>query len=230
MSAAFKRFILAQTTASLSEALRLSEETEHGPKGGLLILVKNIYPAAEIHKSINEDTEFLGIKLMFNTLLSWRNWNTLGRHLQDSKNRLHGSSPTFSGIWDQRLGDRSQDAHQQTGQSSEHRLEDSPWCHENQSHSWNGEDRWSWTTWGQETGQTYPCRKDEEDARLPHAPKAQRPHKKKKRLKRKSLNHLVKEQQKEHADILTTDGHLCEKQPKQLATRNPTCWDQDNHS
>ena len=34
---------------------------------------------------------------------------------------------------------------------------------------------------------------------------------KKNRLKRKSLNHLVKEQQKEHADILTTDGHLCEK-------------------
>ena len=33
----------------------------------------------------------------------------------------------------------------------------------------------------------------------------------KNRLKRKSLNHLVKEQQKEHADILTTDGHLCEK-------------------
>ena len=30
-------------------------------------------------------------------------------------------------------------------------------------------------------------------------------------MKRKSLNHLVKEQQKEHADILTTDGHLCEK-------------------
>ena len=28
----------------------------------------------------------------------------------------------------------------------------------------------------------------------------------KNRLKRKSLNHLVKEQQKEHADILTTDG------------------------
>ena len=46
----------------------------------------------------------------------------------------------------------------------------------------------------------------------------------KNRLKRKSLNHLVKEQQKEHADILTTDGHLCEKTDfKQLATRNPTC-------
>ena len=25
----------------------------------------------------------------------------------------------------------------------------------------------------------------------------------------KSLNHLVEEQQKEHADILTTDAHLC---------------------
>ena len=66
--------------------------------------------------------------------------------------------------------------------------------------------------------------KDEEDARPPPAPKAQRPpppppththtHK---RLKRKSLNHLVKEQQKEHADILTTDAHLCEK-------LNPSSW------
>ena len=46
----------------------------------------------------------------------------------------------------------------------------------------------------------------------------------KNRLKRKSLSHLVKEQQKEHADILTTDGHLCEKTDfKQLTTRNPTC-------
>ena len=27
----------------------------------------------------------------------------------------------------------------------------------------------------------------------------------------KSLNHLIKEQQKEHEDILTTDAHLCEK-------------------
>ena len=33
----------------------------------------------------------------------------------------------------------------------------------------------------------------------------------------KSLNHLVKEQQKEHADILTTDAHLCEK-------LNPSNW------
>ena len=65
MSAAFKRLILVQTTASLSEALTLSEETEHGPKGGLLILVKNIYPAAEIHRSGDEDTEILGIKVMF---------------------------------------------------------------------------------------------------------------------------------------------------------------------
>ena len=37
------------------------------------------------------------------------------------------------------------------------------------------------------------------------------------RLKRKTLNHLVKEQQKEHADILTTDAHLCEKV-------NPNSW------
>ena len=36
-------------------------------------------------------------------------------------------------------------------------------------------------------------------------------------MKRKSLNHLVKEQQKEHADILTTDAHLCEK-------LNPNSW------
>ena len=32
-----------------------------------------------------------------------------------------------------------------------------------------------------------------------------------------SLNHIVKEQQKEHADILTTDAHLCEKV-------NPNSW------
>ena len=36
-------------------------------------------------------------------------------------------------------------------------------------------------------------------------------------MKRKSLNQLVKEQQKEHADILTTDAHLCE-------TLNPNNW------
>ena len=62
-------------------------------------------------------------------------WNTLGCQLQDSKNRLHGSSPTVSGIWGQCLGDSSQDTHQQTGQSSEYRLEDNPWCHENHSFS-----------------------------------------------------------------------------------------------
>ena len=44
-----------------------------------------------------------------------------------------------------------------------------PWNH---SHSWNGEDCWSWTTWRQDTGQTsHPCRKDEEDARPLPAPK-----------------------------------------------------------
>ena len=43
------------------------------------------------------------------------------------------------------------------------------------------------------------------------------PHTQNQRLKRKSLNHLVKEQQKEHADILTTDAHLCEK-------LNPNSW------
>ena len=41
--------------------------------------------------------------------------------------------------------------------------------------------------------------------------------KQKKRLKRRSLNHLIKEQQREHADILTTDTHLCEK-------LNPNSW------
>ena len=39
-------------------------DREHGPKGGLLILVKNIYPAAEIHRSGDENTEVLGIKLI----------------------------------------------------------------------------------------------------------------------------------------------------------------------
>ena len=50
---------------------------------------------------------------------------------------------------------------------------------------------------------------------LPPPPKKKK--KKKKRLKRKSLNHLAKEQQIEHADILTTDAHLCEK-------LNPNSW------
>ena len=68
--------------------------------------------------------------------------------------------------------------------------------------------------------------KNEEVARLPPAPNAQRPHKKQNktkqnkkptRLKRKSLNHLVKEHQKEHADILIIDAHLCEK-------LNPNSW------
>ena len=40
-------------------------DRECRPKGGLLILVKNIYPAAEIHRSGDEDTAVLGIKLMF---------------------------------------------------------------------------------------------------------------------------------------------------------------------
>ena len=70
-------------------------------------------------------------------------WNTLGCHLQDSENRLHGSSPAISVIWGQPLGDSSQGVHQLTGQSSEYRVEDNSWCHENHSHSWNGEDRWS---------------------------------------------------------------------------------------
>ena len=39
-------------------------DREHWPKGGLLILVKNIHPAAEIHRSGDEDTEVLGIKLI----------------------------------------------------------------------------------------------------------------------------------------------------------------------
>ena len=57
-------------------------------------------------------------------------------------------------------------------------FDDNPWCHENHSHSWNGENCWKWTTWEQETSQTYPCRKHKEDARPSPAPKAQRPHKK----------------------------------------------------
>ena len=40
---------------------------------------------------------------------------------------------------------------------------------------------------------------------------------KKNKLKRKSLNHLTKEKQTEHADILTTDTHLSEK-------LNPNSW------
>ena len=39
----------------------------------------------------------------------------------------------------------------------------------------------------------------------------------KNRLLRKCLNHLIKELQEEHADILTTGAHLCEK-------LNPNSW------
>ena len=62
------------------------------------------------------------------------------------------------------------------------------------------------------------------DARSPPAPKAQRPHKKKKkkktRLKRKRLNHLVKNSRKNmHTSLQLM--HTCVKtEPKQLATRN----------
>ena len=157
-------------------------------------------------------------------------WNTLGCQLQDSKNRLHGSCPAFSGIWGQRLSNSCQNAHQQTGQSSEHRLEDNPWRHKNHSYSWNGEDRWSWTTWRQETGQTsYPCRKDEEDVRPPPAPKAQRPHKKQiEKEKSEPPSKRTAEGTRRHpynwwTPVWKTDF-------KQLATRNPTCWDQNNHS
>ena len=77
---------------------------------------------------------FLGVKL--DTRLSWKPhiedmekihqeaccpveivWNTLGCQLQNSKNRLHGSSPAISGIWGQCQGDSSQDAHQRTVQN-----------------------------------------------------------------------------------------------------------------
>ena len=40
-------------------------DREHRPKGGLLILMKNISPAGEIHRSGDEDTEVLGTNLMF---------------------------------------------------------------------------------------------------------------------------------------------------------------------
>ena len=137
-------------------------------------------------------------------------WNTLGCQLQDSKNHLHGSCLAFSGIWGQRLGDSCQDAHQQTGQSSEHRLEDNPWCHETIP-----------TAEMEKTAGVEPLEGRRQAKLLIHAEKMKRMpdhplHQKlkdptKNRLKRKSLNHLVKEQQKEHADILTTDGHLCGK-------------------
>ena len=157
-------------------------------------------------------------------------WNTLGCQLQYSLNHLHGSRPAFSGIWGQRLGNSSQDAHQQTGQSSEHRLEDNPWCHENHAHSWNGEDHWSRTTQGQETSQTsHPCRKDEEDARPPPAPKAQRPHKKQlEKEKSEPPSKRTAERTCRHPYNWCTP--VWKTEPKQLATRNPTCWDQNNHS
>ena len=157
-------------------------------------------------------------------------WNTLGCQLQDSKNRLHGSCPAVSGIWGQRLGDSCHDAHQQTGQSSEHRFEDNLWRHENHSYSWNGEDRWSWTTWGQETGQTsYPCRKDEEDARPPPAPKAKRPHKKQIE-KEKSEPPSKRTAEGTHRHPYNWWTPVWKTYFKRLATRNPTCWDQNNHS
>ena len=52
-----------------------------------------------------------------------------------------------------------------------------------------------------------------------------------KQIERRSMNHLTREQQKEHADIHTSDAHvhLLTNKPKQLAIKNPKSWDQDNH-
>ena len=44
---------------------------------------------------------------------------------------------------------------------------------------------------------------------------------------KKKLNHFAKGQQKQHANMLTTNYNVHGK-PKQLATRNPACRDQDN--
>ena len=63
MFAAFKRLILVHRF-SVRGFDTFRRDREHGPKGGLLILVKNTYPAAEIHRSGDENTEILGIKVM----------------------------------------------------------------------------------------------------------------------------------------------------------------------
>ena len=189
-------------------------------------------PQAETHT-------YLGVKL--DTRLSWKPhiedmekkkkhqetccpveivWNTLGCQLQDSKNHLHGSSPTISGIWGQCLGDSSQDVHQQTGQSQNIGLS-----------TILGAMKTTPVAEMEKTAGVEPLEGRRHAYLLIHAEKMKRmpdhplnqklkdpTHKnKKKRLKRKSLNHLVKEQQKEHADILTTDAHLCEK-------LNPNSW------
>ena len=55
MSAAFKRLILVQTTASLSEALRPSEETENmGPKEDFLFWWRT---STQLQKSTDQETE-----------------------------------------------------------------------------------------------------------------------------------------------------------------------------
>ena len=125
------------------------------------------------------------------------------------KNSLYESSPTISGIKGQCLGDSSQDAHQQTGQSSEHRLEDNPWCHDKPP---------PWLKWRRPLELNHLRAGDKPNfssiqkkmKRMPDHPLHQSSKTQQKRLQRKSLNHLVKEQQKEHADIPTL-MHTCVK-------------------
>ena len=126
-------------------------------------------------------------------------WNTLGRQLPrfwkqstlGQSNHLWNMSP---------VPGRQQPRHTPINWTkSKYWLEDNPWCHENHSYSWKGENCWSWTNGAQKTSQTsHPCKKDEREARPLWTKSSKLPQK---RLKRRSLNNLIKEQQKEHTDI-----------------------------
>ena len=85
--------------------------------------------------------------------------------------------------------------------------------------------------------QTTPCTKTSKTPPPPPPPPQKKKKEKENRLKRESLNHLIKEQQKDHPDKRTAERSsrhpynwsVWKTEPKQLATRNPTSCDQGNH-
>ena len=72
------------------------------------------------------------------------------------------------------------------------------------------------------------CRKDEEDARPTPEPKAQRPHEKQIE-KEKSEPTCKRKAERTCRNPYNWCTPLRKIEPKQLATRNPKSWDQDNH-
>ena len=115
------------------------------------------------------------------------------------------------------MGNSSQDSHQQTGPSSKYWSKNNPRSHEKYS---NCND-------GKKTAGVEPLESRRQAKLLTHAEKRLPDHPlhnrlqdlTKNRLKRKSLNHLVKQHQKRQTDILIDNPELCERM-------NPSTWPQ----